>query len=393
MSVDRARPTGHTGRAVHVAGWGAVTGFGPGAEALVQGIWAGASALAPRSRTAGGPVPTEVAAEVPGLGDWAHPERALHLAQLAAVEALSRAGGISGQEVPLVLASTKGELTGLGSGAARGEVLLAEGSGLGSPGHLARRLATRLHSPALLGAVSCACASGVLALALAARRISRGELDRVLVVGVDVLDGFILSGFGGLGALDPSACRPFDRDRRGVSLGDGAAAVLLTAHAEESIGARIVGRGGANDACHVTGPDRVGAGVRLAAERALQHAGLSTGDVDVVHLHGTGTRANDGAEALGLVDLFGGPTPPAFGTKAQTGHTLGAAGVLETCLLIEALRRGVAPPNVGLEHPDVAEHLDLVRSARALIAPVGERVGLKVSSGFGGIAAALVVAA
>lgn len=377
-------------RAVHVAGWGAVTGFGVGVDALFDGIWSGRSAIAPRRRTAGGPVPTEVAAEVPGLSEVAPSERALHIARLAASEALGCDGGMSSDEVPLLLASTKGELTGLSCGAV-GSGLLAEGTGLGLPGHLARRLAEDLHAPALLGAVSCACASGVLALSLAARHIARGEWERVLVVGVDVLDGFILAGFGGLGALDPLACRPFDRERRGVSLGDGAAAVLLSAHAEESIGARLIGRGGANDACHVTGPDRVGAGVRLAAERALHQAGIRK--VDLVHLHGTGTRANDGAEALGLVDLFGGPTPPAFGTKAQTGHTLGAAGVLETCLLIEALRRGVAPRNVGLEDPDVAEHLDLVRSARALVAPFGERIGLKVASGFGGIAAALVVTA
>lgn len=379
-------------RAVHVAGWGAVTGFGVGADALVDGIWSGSSAIAPRRRTAGGPVPTDVASEVPGLCDVAPSERALHIARLAASEALARAGGMSSEEVPLLLASTKGELTGLSCGAGGGGSLV-EGTGLGAPGYLARRLANDLHSPALLGAVSCACASGVLALSLAARRIARGEVERVLVVGVDVLDGFILAGFGGLGALDPLACRPFDRERRGVSLGDGAAAVLLSAHAQESMGAQIVGRGGANDACHVTGPDRVGGGVRLAAERALLQAGVGVGQVDLVHLHGTGTRANDGSEALGLVELFGGPTPPAFGTKAQTGHTLGAAGVLETCLLIEALRRGVAPRNVGLEDPDVAEHLHLVRDARALVAPLGERVGLKVSSGFGGIAAALVVRA
>jgi len=187
-------------RAVHVAGWGAVTGFGVGVDALFDGIWSGSSAIAPRRRTAGGPVPTQVAAEVPGLCEVVPSERALHIARLAASEALARAGGMSSEEVPLLLASTKGELTGLGSGASC-EVSLADGAGLGAPGHLARRLTMDLHSPALLGAVSCACASGVLALSLAARRIARGEVERVLVVGVDVLDGFILAGFGGLGAL------------------------------------------------------------------------------------------------------------------------------------------------------------------------------------------------
>jgi 3-oxoacyl-[acyl-carrier-protein] synthase-1 len=372
-------------RAVHVAGWGAVSGFGVGREALLEGVWSGASALVDRRRTAGGPVPTSCAAEVPGLERLPPAARARTLGRWAAEEALLQAGGLSPDEVPLVLASTKGELTGLG-----GE---SDCEGFGAPGRLAQGLAAELRSPALLGTVSCACASGLLALGLAARRIARGEVDRALVVGVDVLEPFVLAGFGVLSALDPGPCRPFDRARRGTSLGDGAAAVVLSAHARESLGARLLGRGGANDACHVTGPDRSGLGVALAAERALAQAGLRAAQLDLLHLHGTGTAANDRTEALGLVHLFGGRTAPAFGTKAQTGHTLGAAGVLETCLLIEALRRGVAPPNLRLEEPDVHEDLHLLRAEHPLPPRSTPRRGLKVASGFGGIVAALVVEA
>lgn len=369
---------------VHVAGWGAVTGFGAGREALWSGIVEGRSALRERRRTASAPAPTDVAAEVPGLEDVVVADRALSIAKAAAHEALRAAGGLDSAQVPLVLASTKGELTGIGLGAA--------GSGFGSPARLARRLADELGSPSVLGAVSCACASGVTAIALAARAIERGEVERALVVGVDVLDEFILAGFGGLQALDRGACRPFDRARRGLSLGDGACAVVLSRFERESRGARIAGRGGANDACHVTGPDRAGDGIAAAGARALRLAGIAPQAVDAVHVHGTGTLANDACEALGLVQLFGGATPPAFGTKAQTGHTLGAAGVLETCVLAEALLAGELPPNVGLEDADVDPRLDLVRSRRSVGARDGGRVGLKVSSGFGGIVAALVVA-
>ena len=148
--------------------------------------------------------------------------------------------------------------------------------------------------------------------------------------------------------------------------------------------------GGANDACHVTGPDREGKGLALAAARALAQAGADPRDVDVVHLHGTATQANDTTEALGLVSLFGGRTPPAFGSKAQTGHTLGAAGVLETIAAIEALQRGSAPANLGLDDPDVDAGLDLVRAERTL---PRARTALKVASGFGGIQAAVVLRA
>jgi 3-oxoacyl-(acyl-carrier-protein) synthase len=229
-----------------------------------------------------------------------------------------------------------------------------------------------------------------MALALAARRIAGGEAERVLVVGADVLGPFILAGFGGLHALDPGACRPFDRRRRGISLGDGAGAILLSAHARDSIGCTLAGHGAANDACHVTGPDREGRGLALAAGRALRQAGCSTAGIDLIHVHGTGTVANDACEALGLCRLFHGATAPAFGTKAQTGHTLGAAGLLETGLAIEALRRGVAPANIGLEEPGVCPDLDLVREPRRL--PRARRA-LKVSSGFGGILAAIVIEA
>ena len=173
--------------------------------------------------------------------------------------------------------------------------------------------------------------------------------------------------------------------------------MLLTADERASIGVRVVGYAGANDACHATGPDYRGKGVRLAAQRAIASAGLQPDDVDVIHLHGTGTKANDRSEAIGLGDLFaaqadvGGRkrTPPAFGSKGQTGHTLGAAGILETLLAIAALQRRVAPGNYGLEHADVDARLDLVTTPRTL---ERARYALKVASGFGGLQGAVVLA-
>jgi 3-oxoacyl-(acyl-carrier-protein) synthase len=367
----------------HVAGRGAVSCFGLGRQALVDGIFAGELGIRPRARSASWDVPTAVAAELPaevfatlgGGGDLA-----LHVAMAAAREALAEAGVDANDGMALVLASTKGDLSGVLAGDG--------GDGLGLPGRLAERLARELGIGKVLGAVSCACASGIVALTTAARHLHFGTCERVLVVGVDVLHPFVMAGFGSLHALDPRACRPFDAARRGVSLGEAGASLLLSRHAQESIGAALVGHGGANDACHVTGPHRQGAGLALAAARAIASAGLAPADIDVVHLHGTATTANDATEAIGLGHLFAGRTPPAFGTKGQTGHTLGASGVLETIVTVEALARGTAPPNAGLERPDVDPALSLTRHEVRL---PRARHALNVASCFGGVQAAVVV--
>lgn len=371
-------------RPAHVLGRGAVSAFGLGVPKLVESVFAGRSGIIRRSRTREWDAPTSVAGEFPpdvvdalgGGGDLA-----CCAALAAAREALAEAGIAADRRLGLVLATTKGDL--------RGVMASDPGDGLGIPARLASRLADGLGGAQVLGSISCACASGLVALATAARHLHYGEFEHVLVLGVDVLHPFVMAGFGSLHALDPDRCRPFDSSRRGVSLGEGAGALLL-GREPSGLGGALVGHGAANDACHVTGPDRRGAGLRLAAERAIAGAGLLPENIDVVHLHGTATVANDAAEALGLAELFGGQTPPAFGTKAQTGHTLGASGVLETVLALAALQLGEVPANVGLEQSDVAHGLALVRERRGL---VRAHHALKVASGFGGVQAATVVCA
>lgn len=376
-SAVRLRPS-------HVLGRGAVSALGLGVPALLDGVFAGRCGIVARARTAGFDAPTAVAGEFPSavfaaLGG--ERDLAFRSALAAAHEALHEARASADQRLGLVLASTKGDL--------RGVVAGDPGDGLGMPGRLAARLSQALGGGPLLGAISCACASGLVALATAARHLHLGTCERVLVLGVDVLHPFVLAGFGSLHALDPQRCRPFDRARRGVSLGESAAALLL-GREPGACGGELIGHGGANDACHVTGPDRHGAGLALASARAIAAAGLVPADVDVVHLHGTATAANDATEAIGLGTLFGGRTPPAFGTKGQTGHTLGASGVLETIVTLAVLQRGEAPANFGLEDCDVDPALDLVRTPRTL---ARARHALKVASGFGGVQAATVVRA
>jgi len=348
-------------RRVFVAGGGAVTPFGAGAMTFCEAIFAGRTALKPLGRLAG----TEdclasVAAEVaPELAD---PER---LARQVMDEL--NCEDLDG----FVLATTKADLSGI----------VGPGDGLGNPYRLARRLS----GVARVAAVSCACASGLSGLALAGRWIATGAASRVLVVGVDTLSAFVLRGFSSLLALSPGACRPYDQDREGLSLGEAAGAILLTA--DETL-VELAGWGETNDANHITGPSRDGAGLCRAAQRALWRGGLDPDDVDYIHTHGTGTPFNDAMEGEALLKLFDGrDTPPVSGTKAQTGHTLGAAGVIESIVAIEALRRATAPANVGLVETDLDARVRLVREPLAL---PRAHVALKLSAGFGGINAAVV---
>jgi len=336
---------------VFVQGSGAVCGFGAGRATLLHSIFAGDSALRPLVRLTGD---TRVAAEVPL--EWANAE---HLARQALEEC--------GRGDALILATTKADLSGV----------VGEGNGLGSPG----RLADRLDADA---AVSCACASGLTALALAARWIRTGKAERVAVVGVDVLNGFVLDGFAGLLALDPEACRPYDRTREGLSLGEGAGAILLGV---EPTAVELAGWGESNDAVHATAPDREGKGLARAARLALDRAGLQPPDIDYIHGHGTGTEFNDAMEGEALGLLYTGASPPFSSSKAQLGHTLGAAGVLESIIAIEALTSATAPPNVRLHETDLAPTVMLPREATPL---PRARAVLKWSAGFGGINAALV---
>lgn len=336
---------------VFVQGSGAVCGFGAGNATLLHGIFTGDSALRPLVRLSGD---TRVAGEVPPA--WANAEL---LARMALDE--------SGSADAIILATTKGDLAGI----------VGEGDALGIPHRLARRIGAE-------AAVSCACTSGLTAIALAARWIRTGKAERVAVVGVDVINGFILDGFAGLLALDEEACRPYDVSREGLSLGDGAAAIVLGTAPSDT---ELAGWGESNDATHITAPDRDGCGLALAARRALDRAGLTPDDIDFIHGHGTGTVFNDAMEGAALGLLYAGSTPPFASSKAQLGHTLGAAGVLESIIAIEALRRATAPPNVRLRETDLAPTITLPRTAVAL---PRARAALKWSAGFGGINAALV---
>jgi len=245
--------------------------------------------------------------------------------------------------------------------------------------------------------IATACSSSLGSIALAADAIEEGRADLMVAGGAEGHCRMTFAGFNALQAVDPEVCRPFDRRRAGLSLGEGAAILILEseAHArarDAEILARIGGYGMSADAWHMTAPDPQGAGAALAMRRALDAAGLAPDDVEYVNAHGTGTPQNDPIETRAIRNVFGlhASRLAVSSTKSQVGHCLGAAGAIETAATILGMLGGFLPPTVNLEEPDPECDLDYVaRAARS------RRIGVAITNsyGFGGNNASLVLRA
>tara|TARA_R110002153_G_scaffold18021_4_gene63154 strand:+ start:34814 stop:35965 length:1152 start_codon:yes stop_codon:yes gene_type:complete len=215
-----------------------------------------------------------------------------------------------------------------------------------------------LTGPAVV--VSSACSSSAKVFASARRMIDAGLIDAAVVGGVDSLCLTTLYGFNSLGLTSEQACRPFDTERNGISIGEAAAFALLERPAEnlDADAILLLGVGESSDAYHMSSPHPDGLGARMAMQEALKMAGLQPSDIDYINLHGTATQSNDTAEGKAVTHLFGTATP-CSSTKGQTGHTLGAAGGLEAVICALALQNDFMPaglntqkldPNLGLNY-------------------------------------------
>ena len=204
--------------------------------------------------------------------------------------------------------------------------------------------------------VSTACSSSANAIFTGARMIRAGLLDYALVGGTDALTRFTLNGFNTLMILDKELCRPFDENRKGLNLGEGAAYLLLASEKGlDQLGkkpyARMSGYANANDAFHQTASSPEGTGSFLAMKGALDHAGFTPEDIDYINLHGTGTQNNDIAEGTAIQKLFGPNYPKMSSTKAYTGHTLGASGAVEAVYSVMSIQHGMIFPNLRWQTP------------------------------------------
>jgi 3-oxoacyl-[acyl-carrier-protein] synthase-1 len=236
--------------------------------------------------------------------------------------------------------------------------------------------------------VSTACSSSAKVFGSAARMIEAGVIDAAVVGGVDSLCLTTLYGFNSLELLARGPCRPYDRDRSGLSIGEAAAFVLLEAPARGAppAAALLLGVGESSDAHHMSAPHPEGFGARLAMHAALDAAGLQPGDIDYVNLHGTATPSNDAAEDHAVVELLGRDVP-CSSTKGATGHTLGAAGAVEAAIAVLALRHGFVPGGAQTCELDPA----LQANYRLATTPAPLARVLSNSFGFGGTNCSLVL--
>ena len=236
-------------------------------------------------------------------------------------------------------------------------------------------------------AISSACSSSAKVFASARRMIEAGFIDVAIVGGVDTLCLTTLYGFNSLGLLSQQACRPFDVNRDGISIGEAAAFALLERPDENSDADAVLllGVGESSDAYHMSSPHPEGLGARMAMEQALETAGLRPADIDYINLHGTATQNNDAAEAKAVSAVFGGDTP-CSSTKGMTGHTLGAAGGLEAVICALALRHGLLPGGMNITELDPVIPLNyLLDNCEQPVARV-----ISNSFGFGGTNCSLI---
>jgi 3-oxoacyl-[acyl-carrier-protein] synthase II len=389
---------------VVVTGLGTVNALGSSVAEFAAALRAGTSAIGPltlfdttgyRSRIA-----AEVTDDAPPPGIPASLRRRLSRSDVFALRATAEALADSG-----VVGTTAPERIGLALGGTTGGMLRAEeclrariegrigrylpDPILGSPISASADVVANtfdLAGPRL--SLSTACSSSANALGMALDWLRLGRVDAVVAGGTESLCRMTFAGFNALHALSREPCRPFDRSRSGLSLGEGAAILVLesaerAARRGARVHAELIAYGNSADAHHLTAPHPDGTGAVLAMRRALAGAGLRPEEIDYINAHGTGTPLNDAVEAGAIRTVFGDATArlAVSSTKGAVGHTLGAAGAIEALATILALRDGFLPPTVNLEEPDPAWDLDLVpRQSRA----ASPRYALSNSYGFGG---------
>ncbi|WP_207261028.1 beta-ketoacyl-[acyl-carrier-protein] synthase family protein [Desulfovibrio sp. Huiquan2017] len=257
-------------------------------------------------------------------------------------------------------------------------------------GNLAEGLAVHYDLSGPCQTVTNACTSGADAIGIAAAWIRAGWCDVAIAGGADALSEISYNGFARLMNTSPEPCRPFDKDRRGLNLGEGAGVLLLAStNVAERFGAprrgRVAGYGTCGDAYNLTAPHPEARGLLQALDTALGQARITCEDVACVNVHGTGTKANDLVEGHVLRDRFS--QSLVFATKGFTGHTLGAAGAMEAAFTLACLERGVLPPSKGFGEPDPAIGLSPVACPTAF----SGRFGLSQSLAFGGNNSVLIL--
>jgi len=235
--------------------------------------------------------------------------------------------------------------------------------------------------------ISNACISGGLALAVAKRFIAAGKFDQAIVVGGDLVSEFVLSGFNSFQAISPEPCRPFSKNRKGISLGEAAAAVLLSSKKPDGPNIiSLIGEASANDANHISGPSRTGEGLYKSIQNALKEAQVSAKEIDYLSAHGTATVYNDEMEAVAF-NRSGLENVPMNSFKGYYGHSLGASALLESILTKNSLLNNELYTSLNFDEIGVSKPLNIIE----VLEKKELRFAVKTASGFGGCNIALVL--
>ncbi|MGH7268797.1 MAG: beta-ketoacyl-[acyl-carrier-protein] synthase family protein [Polyangiaceae bacterium] len=369
-------------RRVFITGVGVVSSIGLGRDAFFRALEAGTSGISPVTSFDAAPLGRENAGEVKGFNPVDHLTRgeqrrvgrcsamALAATRMAVSDAGIDAKDLAGPRTAVVLGTTMGEaqilaeldhawIRGGPRAVARGPIA-RYGSTL-LPIHVARGIGAQ----GMTLALPAACAAGNYAISFAADLIRTGRADVVLSGAAELMQELQFSGFVRLAAMAPTRCQPFDRNRQGLLLGEGAGILILEseAHAERRgarLQAEVRGHGLSCDGYHITRPHPDAAGSTVAMRGAIERSGLLPGDVDFVNAHGTGTRANDAAEAKVMRDVFGERRVPISSMKSMLGHCMGAASALEAIGCVFTIETGIYPPTLGYETPDPECDVDVV---------------------------------
>lgn len=355
----------------------AVTALGDNLDTLWHRLMSGQTGIAPVTRFDTTHYFSSMGASVEGL---TVPVGGSRLD--AILERVSDSFGAVPEGCRLLVASTKGEIDRLEISSREARAVPA--AALFEP--LLAKVARRFNLTDRGSNINAACASSTVAVARGAAMIASGQAESVLVYAADLLSEFVFSGFSALQALSAEPCRPFDRQRSGLNLGEAGVALLLTSEAMAGQGghqplAYVAGWGASNDAHHVTAPARDGSGLIRASRQALNRAGISPGQIAAINAHGTGTVYNDAMELTAFAHVFGDELPPLHGVKGSLGHCLGAAGGVEIAVACRSLQEQVLPGTVGCLDPEETAQQKVSLSSQSIS---GDFL-LCSNSGFGGI--------
>ncbi|MPS74255.1 MAG: beta-ketoacyl synthase [Chryseobacterium sp.] len=283
-------------------------------------------------------------------------------------------------ETAFILSTTKGNISLL-----KNKTALPEGVFLSN---LAQKLADFFGFKTKPIVVSNACVSGVMAIAVAKNMIQAGKYKDAFVIAGDEISEFVVSGFNSFQAIGTEICRPYDKNRDGINIGEAAAAVYITSelNQNEKFSFKVLGDSAINDANHISGPSRTGDGLFASIKNAMKEARLSTEKIDFISAHGTATIYNDEMEAIAFnrMDL---QNVPLNSLKAYYGHCLGASGLLESIISMESARNNILIPSKNFEETGTSQSLNIIKENQ----PAEIKYILKTASGFGGCNAAIVL--